>query len=210
MPRTPRYLAQARIVDAFMALLPDYELASLSITQVCHRAGVNRSSFYQHFEDVEDLDQQFLVLYFRRMVSTSAFRPQTMDELIAHYVRLVGAMVAAPEFFRAVKALPRLACYSDRWKVLVEEGLRAYFRRPGLLDDGPLWNLHLEFALAVVHRYCDLGFQGTSGFDVPTLGRWMVEFQIGGLLRLAQESERGLAPSNPALDAQLSSRTKGE
>jgi len=210
MSRVPRNTVQDRIVDSLLAILPDHNFATVTITQVCGHSGVNRSSFYQYFEDMTDLEERFLHLYFHRYMGSGRFSPTTMVELVCHYQRLVEAMRASPAFFAAVKKQPRLLLYQERWKTLLEANLRKYFRRPGLLEDRLLWNLHIEFSLAVVNCYCDLGFQGTSGFELPALTRWMVEFQIGGLCRFNEKSEHGLEASNPAMDSQLSERREKE
>ncbi|OZG69437.1 TetR/AcrR family transcriptional regulator [Bifidobacterium eulemuris] len=52
--RRTRYTRQA-MRDALMELLADRSLAQISVKQLCERADVNRSTFYAHYDSLEDL-----------------------------------------------------------------------------------------------------------------------------------------------------------
>lgn len=52
--RRTRYTRQA-MRDALMELLADRTLAQISVKQLCERADVNRSTFYAHYDGLEDL-----------------------------------------------------------------------------------------------------------------------------------------------------------
>ncbi len=43
------------ITSAFLSLLQDRELFDITVTDICNIAGIERSTFYAHFEDVSDL-----------------------------------------------------------------------------------------------------------------------------------------------------------
>lgn len=45
----------ARMDEAFLALLEQKEFAYITVKEICERAGVNRSTFYLHYETVDDL-----------------------------------------------------------------------------------------------------------------------------------------------------------
>jgi AcrR family transcriptional regulator len=51
-----RYLATAaRMDEAFLSLLGEKEFPYITVKEICARAGVNRSTFYLHYETIEDL-----------------------------------------------------------------------------------------------------------------------------------------------------------
>ena len=52
-PRVVR--TRGRLQDALLALARDHPLESIAVADVAERAGVNRSSFYQHYTDKEAL-----------------------------------------------------------------------------------------------------------------------------------------------------------
>ncbi|NMN00809.1 TetR family transcriptional regulator [Bifidobacterium sp. DSM 109958] len=54
--RRTRYTRQA-MSDALIDLLRDHPLSSISVTALCERADVNRSTFYAHYDAIADLLQ---------------------------------------------------------------------------------------------------------------------------------------------------------
>lgn len=45
----------ARIIDAFIALLSKKELSEITVSEICRRCSIHRTSFYLHFQDVYDM-----------------------------------------------------------------------------------------------------------------------------------------------------------
>ena len=44
-----------RMDEALLALLEEKDLEYITVKELCHRAGVNRSTFYLHYETIDDL-----------------------------------------------------------------------------------------------------------------------------------------------------------
>ncbi len=53
--RLPRAESRAKIVAAAMELVREHSYPELSVGQVMQRAGIERTLFYRHFEDLGDL-----------------------------------------------------------------------------------------------------------------------------------------------------------
>lgn len=49
------FATAARMDEAFLALLEEKEFAYITVKEICEKAGVNRSTFYLHYETVNDL-----------------------------------------------------------------------------------------------------------------------------------------------------------
>lgn len=47
--------AAARMDEALLALLETKDLAYITVKEICAQAGVNRSTFYLHYETIADL-----------------------------------------------------------------------------------------------------------------------------------------------------------
>lgn len=47
--------SQKKIVETFLEMMKTSELENISVTELCKRAGVNRTTFYACYEDVYDL-----------------------------------------------------------------------------------------------------------------------------------------------------------
>ncbi len=45
----------AKMDKAFLELLDEKDLPFITVKEICHRAGVNRSTFYLHYETIDDL-----------------------------------------------------------------------------------------------------------------------------------------------------------
>lgn len=50
--------AQEALETAFLQLLQNKPVARISVTELCRRAGVNRSTFYAHYLDIYDLQDK--------------------------------------------------------------------------------------------------------------------------------------------------------
>ena len=54
--KTSKYYETARLMDeALLALLEKKDFAFITIKEICAKAGVNRSTFYLHYENTSDL-----------------------------------------------------------------------------------------------------------------------------------------------------------
>ena len=49
------FATAARMDEAFLKLLEEKEFAYITVKEICEKAGVNRSTFYLHYETVNDL-----------------------------------------------------------------------------------------------------------------------------------------------------------
>lgn len=66
-----KYFNTARRMDeALLSLLSEKELAYITVKELCHRAGVNRSTFYLHYESIADLLQETISMVNQRFAIT--------------------------------------------------------------------------------------------------------------------------------------------
>lgn len=49
------FATAARMDEAFLELLEKKDFAYITVKEICEKAGVNRSTFYLHYETVNDL-----------------------------------------------------------------------------------------------------------------------------------------------------------
>ena len=54
-PESKYFATAARMDEAFLALLEEKDFAYITVKEICEKAGVNRSTFYLHYETVSDL-----------------------------------------------------------------------------------------------------------------------------------------------------------
>ena len=48
-------MSSEKIETAFLTLILNYKYEDITISQVCKQAGINRSTFYCHYDDINDL-----------------------------------------------------------------------------------------------------------------------------------------------------------
>jgi AcrR family transcriptional regulator len=80
------YATAARMDEAFLELLEKKDFAYITVKEICEKAGVNRSTFYLHYETINDL----------------------LEESAQHIIdQFVEAMPHdAPEFFEKMQTRP--------------------------------------------------------------------------------------------------------
>lgn len=66
-----KYFNTARRMDeALLSLLAEKELTYITVKELCHRAGVNRSTFYLHYESIADLLDETISMVNQRFAIT--------------------------------------------------------------------------------------------------------------------------------------------
>ena len=68
-----------RLDEALIALLEKKDLQYITVKEICHQAGVNRSTFYLHYETIADLVNETLEMVNQRFRS---YFPQREEEVL--------------------------------------------------------------------------------------------------------------------------------
>ena len=69
-----------RMDEALLALLERKDLEYITVKELCQQAGVNRSTFYLHYETIGDLVSETVELVNRRFLS---YFPQSEAEILS-------------------------------------------------------------------------------------------------------------------------------
>lgn len=70
-----------RMDEALLALLEEKDLEYITVKELCHRASVNRSTFYLHYETISDLVNETMEMINRRFLS---YFPQQEEEILGN------------------------------------------------------------------------------------------------------------------------------
>ncbi|MGO5097083.1 TetR/AcrR family transcriptional regulator [Agathobaculum sp. LCP25S3_E8] len=70
-----------RMDEALIALLEEKDLEYITVKEICHQAGVNRSTFYLHYETIADLVNETLEMIQRRFLS---YFPQQEENVLGN------------------------------------------------------------------------------------------------------------------------------
>ena len=71
-----------RMDEALIALLEEKDLEYITVKEICRRAGVNRSTFYLHYETIADLTDEAMDMIDRRFESYFPRREEEITEKI--------------------------------------------------------------------------------------------------------------------------------
>ena len=112
-----------RMDEALLALLEEKDLEYITVKEICRRAGVNRSTFYLHYETIADLVNETLEMINQRFLS---YFPQQEEEILGNMdSREREKLVLVTREY----LLPYLRFIRDNKKVY-----RAAFRNPGSMQ----------------------------------------------------------------------------
>ena len=106
-----------RMDEALIALLEEKDLEYITVKEICHLAGVNRSTFYLHYETISDLVNETLEMIDRRFLS---YFSKTETEILNSREKEKLILVTREHL------VPYLRFIRDNKKIY-----RAAFRNPG-------------------------------------------------------------------------------
>ena len=155
-----KYFNTALLMDeALLQLLEKKDFAFISIKEICHKAGVNRSTFYLHYENTNELLEETIELLNEKFVSSFP------KELI---VNAKNRILTSPDFL-----IPYLN--------FVKENKRAYkliHQKPGLFSTDKAFR----------KMYKDIFNPALDSFNVDEKEKkYVFEFYTKGSLAIIQK-----------------------
>ncbi|WP_322150975.1 TetR/AcrR family transcriptional regulator [Paratractidigestivibacter sp.] len=165
------FATAARMDEAFLELIEQKDFAYITVKEICAKAGVNRSTFYLHYETVGDL------------------LAETAEHLITQFVEYMGADPAA--FIARIGERPLEELY-----LITPEYLTTYLSY--VKEHRRIFKATVEHAatLQMVDAYRDL----TRYVFIPILDRfgvpaadqsYVMRYHISGLMAIVDEWLRG-------------------
>ena len=156
-----------RIDEALIALLEEKDLEYITVKEICQRAGVNRSTFYLHYETVADLVNEAAEMVNQRFLS---YFPQQKEAI------LQGMDSREPEDLILVTReylLPYLRFIRDNKKVY-----RAAFRNPGGMR---VDTRYVELKQHILHPILER-------FEIPAAHQpYYIAFYVEGIMAIVKE-----------------------
>lgn len=156
-----------RLDVALIDLLEEKDLEYITVREICRRAGVNRSTFYLHYETIADLVSEALELIDRRFLS---YFPQQGEDVLENLDnRPRDDLILVTEEY----LLPYLRFIRDHKKVY-----RAAFRNPSCLGANIRYGqLKQRLLIPVLDRF------GIS----PSLHPYYIAYYIEGIIAIIKE-----------------------
>lgn len=156
-----------RMDEALIALLEKKDLDYITVKEICHQAGVNRSTFYLHYETIADLVNETLERINARFLS---YFPQQEEEILGNMGS--GAredlVLVTREYL-----LPYLRFIRDNKKVY-----RAAFRNPSSMQAHARYGELKQRILGPI----------LERFDIPAAHRpYYIAYYVEGIAAILKE-----------------------
>ena len=156
-----------RMDEALIALLEEKDLEYITVKEICRRAGVNRSTFYLHYETIADLTDEAMDMTDRRFESYFPRREEEITDGIASREREELVLVTR-EYL-----LPYLRFIQDNKKVY-----RAAFRNPSSMQ------AHVRYGELKQHILGPI----LERFEIPASHRpYYMAYYVEGIIAIVKE-----------------------
>lgn len=156
-----------RMDEALLALLEEKNLEYITVKEICHRAGVNRSTFYLHYETIADLVDEALEMINQRFRS---YFPQQEEEILGNMGNREreNLVLVTREYL-----LPYLRFIRDNKKVY-----RAAFRNPSSMQAHTRYGeLKQQILGPILER-----------FEIPAAQRpYYMAYYVEGIIAIVKE-----------------------
>ena len=156
-----------RMDEALIALLEEKELEYITVKEICRQAGVNRSTFYLHYETISDLVNETLEMINQRFLS---YFPQQEEEVLGNMDSRdrKDLVLVTSEYL-----LPYLHFIRDNKKVY-----RAAFRNPSSMQ------AHTRYGELKQHILGPI----LERFEIPATHRpYYMAYYVEGIIAIVKE-----------------------
>ena len=156
-----------RMDEALIALLEEKDLEYITVKEICRQAGVNRSTFYLHYETIADLVDETLEMINQRFLS---YFPQQEEEVLGN---MGGREREKLVLVTREYLLPYLRFIRDHKKVY-----RAAFRNPSSMGANARYRELKQHILGPI----------LERFEVPAAHRpYYIAYYIEGIAAIIKE-----------------------
>lgn len=156
-----------RMDEALIALLEEKDLEYITVKEICRQAGVNRSTFYLHYETIADLVNEALEMINQRFLS---YFPQQEEKVLGN---MSGRKREELVLVTREYLLPYLRFIRDHKKVY-----RAAFRNPGSVGANARYRELKQHVLGPI----------LERFEIPTAHRpYYIAYYIEGIAAIIKE-----------------------
>lgn len=156
-----------RMDEALIALLEKKDLEYITVKEICHQAGVNRSTFYLHYESIAELLDETMEMINQRFLS---YFPQEEEAVLGdlEHRELNDLVFVTQEYL-----LPYLRFIQDNKKVY-----RAAFRNPSGMQANARYGVLKQRILDPI----------LERFEIPAARRpYYIAYYVEGIAAIVKE-----------------------
>ena len=156
-----------RMDEALIALLEKKDREYITVKEICHQAGVNRSTFYLHYESIAELLDETMEMINQRFLSYFPQEEETVLGDLEH--RALNDLVLVTQEY----LLPYLRFIQDNKKVY-----RAAFRNPSSMQANARYGVLKQRILNPI----------LERFEIPAARRpYYIAYYVEGIAAIIKE-----------------------
>lgn len=156
-----------RMDEALIALLEKKDLEYITVKEICHQAGVNRSTFYLHYESIAELLDETMEMINQRFLSYFPRKGEAVLGDLEH--RELNDLVFVTQEY----LLPYLRFIQDNKKVY-----RAAFRNPSSMQANARYGVLKQRILDPI----------LERFEIPAARRpYYIAYYVEGIAAIVKE-----------------------
>lgn len=150
-----------------------------NVSELCRRVPISRTTFYRHFESLEDLDARFLRLYFQHTYHGPTGAAGTFATMTGALRAALDSMRQCPGFFQSILVDKTPPQYADRWFQVVDDHFTRRLAHANLRVTSPLWLFQFRLVLGVTHELMVASVE-TADADLDQLVKATMDFLWSG------------------------------
>ena len=174
-----KYFNTALLMDeALLQLLEKKDFAFISVKEICQKAGVNRSTFYLHYENtnelleetIERLNERFISSFPKDLIRSFKGRILTSKEFLTPYLNFVKENKRAyqlihqkPELFSADKAFRKM------YKDIFDPALDTF--NVGEKEKKYVFDFYTKGSLAIIQKWLEEDCKDDIDFIVNLIAK---------------------------------------
>ncbi len=136
------------ILDALIELTIQKGFANVTVRDITRRAGINRATFYRHYQDKFDLLDRYYQAVYELVDAPESLSPQAgegdSEKTASGLVRMLEHISANAEFYRAMLGKNGDPAFVEKIRQYVEKRLR-HALPEAILRKGLLVDLYLSY-----------------------------------------------------------------
>ncbi|WP_071441238.1 TetR/AcrR family transcriptional regulator [Traorella massiliensis] len=123
-----------KIKDTLLEII--YEKKKVNIAQICRHAGINRTTFYQHYEDIVELIEDVQSSIFKQLIKTYDNEPEKIEFMSFRSYEIFALHVKENQhfyklYFEMNTTFPLKDGLEEMWEAIIVP----YFHDRGIYDE---------------------------------------------------------------------------
>lgn len=132
--------SEKKIKDTVMSLLNDKSLDQLTVQDICKVSGINRSTFYAHYQDIPDLLNKLEADIHQKIISQYDSLNNIAGSMLdgRFYISFLNTILEHKNFYKACLQTRNSFPITTGYEALMEHVVKPVCKSAGITDDSEI------------------------------------------------------------------------